>query len=43
MQKNLLVVNLKPFYDSALKGDLTLFEKLKKQIQQELEHRNNNL
>jgi CheY-like chemotaxis protein len=37
--RNLLIVNLKPFYDSALKGDLTPFEKLKKQIQQELEHR----
>lgn len=41
-KRNLLIVNLKPFYDSALKGDLTGFEKLKKQIQQELEHRNNN-
>jgi len=38
----LLIVNLKPFYDSALRGDLTPFEKLKKQIQQELERRNNN-
>ena len=41
-KRNLLIVNLKPFYDSALKGDLTPFEKLKKQIQQELERRNNN-
>ena len=41
-KRNLLIVNLKSFYDSALKGDLTPFEKLKKQIQQELEHRNNN-
>ena len=41
-KRNLLIVNLKPFYDCALKGDLTPFEKLKKQIQQELEHRNNN-
>ncbi len=41
-KRNLLIVNLKPFYDCALKGDLSPFEKLKKQIQQELEHRNNN-
>lgn len=38
---NLIIVNLKPFYDSALKEDLTLFEKLKIQILQELERRNN--
>jgi len=37
----LLIVNLKPIYDSALKGDLTYFEKFKTQIQQELGHRNN--
>lgn len=41
-KRNLLIINLKPFYDSALKRDLTGFEKLKRQIQQELEHRNNN-
>jgi CheY-like chemotaxis protein len=41
-KRNLLIVNLKPFYDSALKGDLTPFENLKKQIQEELELRNNN-
>ena len=38
----MLIVNLKPFYDSALKGDLTPFENLRKQIQQELERRGNN-
>ena len=41
-KRNLLIVNLKPFYDCALKGDLSPFEKLEKQIQQELEHRNSN-
>jgi CheY-like chemotaxis protein len=40
-KRNLLIVNLKPFYDSALNGDLIHFEKLKTQTQQELERRNN--
>lgn len=40
-KRNLLVVNLRPFYDSALRGDLTPFEQLRTQIQQELERRNN--
>jgi hypothetical protein len=35
----LFIVNLKPFYDSALAGDLTLFEEFKLQLQQELEDR----
>jgi hypothetical protein len=41
-KRNLLIVNLKPFYDSALKGDLTPFENLRKQILEELERRGNN-
>lgn len=40
-KRNLLIVNLKPFYESAKHSDLTLFEKFKIQIQQELERRNN--
>lgn len=40
-KRNLLIVNLRPFYDSALREDLTPFEELRTQIQQELEHRNN--
>ena len=32
-KRNLIIVNLKPFYDSALMANLTPFEKLKKQIQ----------
>jgi hypothetical protein len=34
--RNLLFVDLKPFYDCALKGDLTPFEKLEVQLQKEL-------
>ena len=40
-KRNLLIINLKPFYNSALRGDLTPFEELRTQIQQELERRNN--
>jgi CheY-like chemotaxis protein len=40
-KKNLLIVNLKPFYDSALKEDLTIFEKFRTQIDLELERRAN--
>ena len=40
-QGNLLIINLKPFYNSALRRDLTPFEEFKTQIQQELERRNN--
>ena len=40
-KRNLLIINLKPFYDCALRGDLTPFEELRTQIQQELERRNN--
>jgi CheY-like chemotaxis protein len=40
-EKNLLIVNLKPFYDSALKEDLTLFEEFRTQIDLELERRAN--
>jgi hypothetical protein len=35
----LLIVNLKPFYDSALAKDLTPFEEFKMQLQQELKDR----
>jgi CheY-like chemotaxis protein len=37
--RNLLVVGLKPFYDSALKGDLTPFNEFNTQIQEELRKR----
>jgi hypothetical protein len=37
---NFLIINLKPFYNTALRVDLTPFEGLA-QIQQELERRNN--
>ena len=40
-KRNLLIINLQPFYNSALRGDLTPFEELRTQIQQELERRNN--
>lgn len=40
-KRNLLILNLEPFYDSALKRDLTLFEEFRIQIQKELERRNN--
>jgi len=36
IKRNLLVVNLKPFYDSALAGDLTPFENFKTQLLEEL-------
>ena len=36
-KRNLLIINLKPFYNSALRGDLIPFEELRTQIQQELE------
>ena len=38
-KRNLFIVNLKPFYDSVLAGDLTPFEQFKVQIQQELKDR----
>jgi hypothetical protein len=40
-EKNLLIVNLKPFYDSALKEDLTLFEEFRTQIDLESKRRAN--
>jgi len=40
-KRNLLVVNLDRFYDSALRGDLTPFKEFKSQIQKELELRSN--
>jgi hypothetical protein len=40
-KRNLLIINLRPFYNSALTGDLTPFEELKTQIKQELERRDN--
>jgi hypothetical protein len=40
-KRNLLIINLRPFYNSALTGDLTPFEELRTQIKQELERRNN--
>jgi CheY-like chemotaxis protein len=39
IKRNLIIVNLKPFYDSALVGDLTPFEEFYIQLQQELKHR----
>jgi CheY-like chemotaxis protein len=38
-KRNLFIVNLKPFYDSVLAGDLTPFEEFKVQLQQELKER----
>jgi hypothetical protein len=38
-KRNLVIVDLKPFYDSALVGDLTPFEKFKMQLLQELKKR----
>ena len=38
-KRNLFIVNLKPFYESVLAGDLTPFEEFKVQIQQELKER----
>jgi CheY-like chemotaxis protein len=40
-KRNLLIINLRSFYNSALTGDLTPFEGLRTQIKQELERRNN--
>ncbi len=31
--RNLKFINFKPYYESALKGDLTLFEKLKIELE----------
>jgi hypothetical protein len=39
-KRNLLVVDLKPFYDSVLAGDLTPFENFKAQLMQELKDGN---
>ena len=36
---NLLFINFKPYYESALKGDLTLFEKLKTELEYALYRR----
>ena len=41
-KRNLLIVNLKPFYDSALVGDLRPFNEFKIQLQEELEKREYN-
>jgi cell division protein ZapA (FtsZ GTPase activity inhibitor) len=38
-KRNLFIVNLKPFYDSALAGELSPFEEFKLHLQQELEDR----
>ncbi len=38
-KRNLIILNLKPFYDSALIGDLTPFDEFYIQLQQELKHR----
>ncbi|GEM_PF-199449 len=38
-KRNLIILNLKPFYDSALAGDLTPFNEFYIQLQQELKHR----
>ena len=38
-KRNLIIVNLKPFYDSALADDLTPFEEFKLQLQKELKDR----
>jgi hypothetical protein len=38
-KRNLVIVDLKPFYDSALVGDLRPFEKFKMQLLQELKKR----
>lgn len=37
--RNLLIVGLKPFYDSALKGDLTPFDEFNTKIQEEMRTR----
>jgi hypothetical protein len=34
--RNLKFINFKPYYESALKGDLTLFEKLKIELEYKL-------
>ncbi|MGC1930367.1 MAG: HAMP domain-containing sensor histidine kinase, partial [Candidatus Nitrosopolaris sp.] len=36
IKRNLIILNLKPFYDSALAGDLTPFEEFYIQLQEEL-------
>jgi CheY-like chemotaxis protein len=41
-KRNLLIVNLKPFYDSALARDLTPFEEFEMQLRQELKNRDDN-
>ena len=44
-KRNLLIVDLKPYYESALIGDLTPFKELELQLRQELVNRgtaNNN-
>ena len=41
-KRNLLIVNLKPFYNSALVGDLRPFNEFKIQLQEELKKREDN-
>ena len=36
---NLQFINFKPYYESALRGDLTLFEKLKSEVEDKLSNR----
>jgi len=36
IKRNLIILNLKPFYNSALKGDLTAFDAFYIQLQQEI-------
>jgi len=36
IKRNLIILNLKPFYDSALTGDLTPFDEFYIQLQQEI-------
>ncbi|MGB6533929.1 MAG: hypothetical protein WBF33_38090, partial [Candidatus Nitrosopolaris sp.] len=42
IKRNLIILNLKPFYDSALAGDLTPFDEFYVQLQQELKLNRNN-
>jgi hypothetical protein len=42
IKRNLIILNLKPFYDYALAGDLIPFERFYIQLQQELERRDCN-
>ena len=42
IKRNLIILNLKPFYDYALAGDLIPFERFYIQLEQELERRDGN-